>query len=129
MRTAPFLQHSHAFLRGTIAKLSFREEQLQGPGTNNTRLRLFRGDGERKRRRRPFNVGEHAWNHVHTRLSPTISPTRAIVRKGERRGMRRRNGGDKKKRIKGERERQVREPMAGIVFRHARIYLEILTAK
>lgn len=50
MRTAPFLQHSHAFLRGTIAKLSFREEQLQGPGTNNTRLRLFRGDGGRKRR-------------------------------------------------------------------------------
>lgn len=75
MRTAPFLQHSHAFLRGTIAKLSFREEQLQGPGTNNTRLRLFRGDGGRKRR-----APIQRWR---TRVEPrayeiigTISPTR-----------------------------------------------------
>ena len=77
-----------------------------------------------------FNVGEHAWNHVHTRLSPTISPTRAIVRKSEHRdaptGWRRRE----EKRINGERKRergQVRE--LRIVFRHARIYLEIPTAK
>lgn len=28
LRAAPFLQHSHAFLRGTIAKLSFRRRAI-----------------------------------------------------------------------------------------------------
>lgn len=61
------------------------------------------------RRRWTKTTGAHStlantlWNHVHTRLSGQYPRLGAIVRKSERRGMHRRDGGDakkKKKRIK-----------------------------